>query len=510
MRASIPARFLGNARPTRSVIHCRPLSMTIRTVDARTPQRLRGVTRTAADPLSVEPHRTFGLRAYHAVVNASFSRTATLIALSWILNSAGLRSQEPQPEIHEHVAVTAPLLTPPRDASGTAWLPDATPMYGVHREWRGWELRVNGALFAQALLEPADRHRTGGAQTRQVTSTNWGMIMARRSVAGGRLGLRTMVSAEPWTVSRCGSLNFLAVGERCAGDTVHDRQQPHDLVMELAGDYERRLQGEWKWQLYAGIAGEPALGPVGYPHRTSAAGNPTAPLTHHWLDSTHVSFGVITAGVRNRRLKVESSVFNGREADESRVDLDLGSLDSASARVSFLPTERWALQISAARLRVATSDFPFKGQTANTRATASATYHRPFGANGIWATMGAYGVNHARERVALGVLDASSQAGLLETTATFSGRHSVFARVEYAGMPAHHLHAHEYSLSIVPVGKLQAGYVVHLKATKGLVPGIGGAMALNLLAPQLAPRYGGRTAWGTTLFLAIQTARHEM
>lgn len=421
-------------------------------------------------------------------------------------------AQEPQrpPDVHEHVAVTAPLLTPTRDASGTGWLPDATPMYGVHREWQGWELRLNGAVFAQMIFEPNDRHRTGGPGTRQVSSVNWGMIMARRSVAGGRFGVRTMLSAEPWTVSRCGSLNFLAVGEVCGGDTVHDRQQPHDLVMELAVDYERRLRGDWLWQIYAGVAGEPALGPPGYPHRASAIANPSGPLTHHWLDSTHVTFGVITGGVRNQRWKLEASMFHGREPDESRVDLNLGGFDSASARVSFLPTDRWALQMSAARLRVATSDFPFPNQPADTRATVSAAYHRPFGTSGIWATTAAYGANHAQERVTLGVFHGTSGAGLLESSATFSDRHTLFARGEFGGMPAHHLHAHEYSLLIVPIGKVQAGYVRHLKAMRGLVPGIGATGALSVVARELVPRYSGRVAPTLSVFFTLQAARHQM
>jgi hypothetical protein len=34
-------------------------------------------------------------------------------------------------------------------------------------------------------------------------------------------------------------LNQLATGETCEGDTIHDRQHPHDLFMELAGEYDR-------------------------------------------------------------------------------------------------------------------------------------------------------------------------------------------------------------------------------------------------------------------------------
>ena len=87
-------------------------------------------------------------------VTAALYRFAACIGCGLLLFSAALSAQEPQPppEVHEHVAVTAPLLTPTRDASGTGWLPDATPMYGVHREWNGWEVRLNGAMFVQALF----------------------------------------------------------------------------------------------------------------------------------------------------------------------------------------------------------------------------------------------------------------------------------------------------------------------------------------------------------------------
>lgn len=431
--------------------------------------------------------------------------------LAWPTGVSAQQTQPAQPaDVHEHVAVTAPLLTLTREASGTAWLPTATPMYGVHRPWRGWDLRLDGVVFVEALYEPRDRHRTGGAGTRQAAGINWGMAMARRNLAGGRFGVRTMFSAEPWTVRGCGALNLLATGEVCDGDTVHDRQQPHDLFMELATDYERALRGQWKWQVYAGLAGEPALGPPGYPHRASAIANPIRPVAHHWLDSTHVTFGVVTLAVHNQRWKVEASTFNGREPDERRVDLDLGTFDSAAGRLSFLPTERLAFQVSAARMRDVGTDFPFPSQSPVVRATASAVYHVPLGASGIWATTLAYGANHARERVSGGILDATSHAALLESSVTVGGRHSLFGRAEVGGMPAHHLHAHEYSRSVFAIGKVQVGYVRHLRATKGLVPGIGGTVALSLLSPELAPRYSGRTAPSFAMFFSLQAARHQM
>jgi hypothetical protein len=336
------------------------------------------------------------------------------------------------------------------------------------------------------------------------------MFSARRTVAEGRFGIRTMFSAEPWTVSRCGTLSLLATGEVCEGDTIHDRQQPHDLFMELAVDYDHALRGEWRWQVYAGLAGEPALGPPGYPHRASAMGNPIGPITHHWLDYTHVTFGLVTLGVNNRRWKVETSVFNGRDADESRVDLDLGGFDSIAARLSFLPTDRLALQVSAARLREARTDLIVSSQDPVTLVTASAAYHVPLRANGIWATTLAFGANHAREFVAGSILDATSSAALLESRITFAERHTLFARGEIVDMPAHHLHAHEYSTLLFAVGKVDFGYARHFSPRKGLVPGIGGAIGASLIPPALAPRYSGRVAPSAVVFVNVRPARHAM
>jgi hypothetical protein len=172
--------------------------------------------------------------------------------------------------------------------------------------------------------------------------------------------------------------------------------------------------------------------------------------------------------------------------------------------LSFLPTDRLALQVSAGRLREATTDFPFPSQPPVSRATASAMYHVPLGPTGLWATTLAVGATHAREVVSGGILDATSMGALLESSLTVADRHTVFGRAEIGRMPAHHLHAHEYSQS------LQAGYVRHLPTTAGLVAGIGGSVALSLLPPELAPRYFGRVAPSFALFLNLRPARHEM
>ena len=255
-------------------------------------------------------------------------------------------------------------------------------MSGVHRVWGRWEAMFHGIVFVEFLVEPGDRHRTGGFSTHQVGSANWFMTAARRRLSSGWIGVRGMVSLEPWTLEDCGYISFLATGETCDRDTIHDRQHPHDAVMELAAEYDRPLGGSLRWQVYGGLAGEPALGPPGFPHRLSAQLNPIAPIAHHWLDSSHVTFGLVTTGIYRRTWKAEVSAFNGREPDEHRADLDLGPLDSLSARLSVAPGAQVVMQVSAAHLEEAEFEFPPQPRTDVDRVTASATVHRPLSDGG--------------------------------------------------------------------------------------------------------------------------------
>jgi hypothetical protein len=432
-----------------------------------------------------------------------------VILLGAVAPAASQVTHEPAPPPAQHQHPAAPVgmadMFPAREASGTAWLPDFTPMYGLHRQAGGWWLMLHWNVFAQYLFESGDDHRSGS----QGGSINWVMAMARRPAGSGRLGFRLMLSADPWTLGGCGYPNLLATGEMCDGDTIHDRQHPHDLFMELAADYDRPITPTLRWQLYAGLAGEPALGPAAFPHRLSSMSNPIAPITHHWLDSTHISFGVITTGIHAQHWKAEVSVFNGREPDENRGDFDFAAPDSVAGRFTWLPTKRLALQFSMAHLEEAEEEFAPDPRTDVDRATASVTYHRPAGANGSWASVLAWGMNSHVEVVPGDRLDLTTHALLLESTYSRS-RHSIFGRFEVVGKPAHDLHAHEFITRVFTVGKLQAGYELTLPAWRGLVPGIGGTVSASLVPQELAVRYEGRVAPGFGVFVSLRPSRHFM
>lgn len=393
-----------------------------------------------------------------------------------------------------------------REASGTAWLPDATPMFGSRLSLGGWEVMFHGNVFGQFLYESGETHRTA----RQAGSINWLMAMARRSAGSGRVGLRAMVSAEPFTIRGCGYPNLLATGELCKGDNIHDRQHPHDLLMELAAEYERPLAGDTRWSLYAGLAGEPAIGPPAFPHRLSALPNPIAPISHHWLDSTHVTFGVITTGVSSRRWRAEASVFNGREPDEHRLGLDLAKLDSYSARIALMPAGSVALQVSAAHLEEGEAGVGSQPRIDVERITASVSYHRNLASHdGVWATTIAYGQNKEPGHFPRNI-PIRTHALMIESSITSSGPHSFFGRFDIGEKPADDLHVHEFEEAIFTVAKLQGGYVRTVGTWKGWRVGIGGTVSASIVPPLLAPRYEGRVAPGAGAFLNFAPPRHRM
>lgn len=408
-----------------------------------------------------------------------------------------------QPAAPEHDMAKMVTLFPARAASGTSWQPDVTPMNAFHRDIGGWSFMGHANIFGQFLYESGEVHRT----SHQAGSINWFMGMLRRPAGAGRFGVRAMMSLEPWTIGGCGYPDLLATGEVCDGDTIHDLQHPHDLFMELAADYERPLGGSVRLQVYGGLAGEPALGPTAFPHRMSAFGNPIAPITHHWLDATHITFGVVTAGVSGQRWKVEGSAFNGREPDESRTNLDLAALDSTSVRVSLLPTNRWALQISAGHLREAEAGLDDQAPHDVDRVTASAVYHRPRQEKGFWSSTIAYGVNREAS-IRVGLPEQTTHAVLLETAiASSDAVHTWFGRLDIVGKPGHDLHVHEDEDAIFTVAKLQIGYLRQFAVVNGWAAGFGGHVNLSLVPPALAPRYGGRVAPGVGVFLNLTPSR---
>ncbi|MBI4408219.1 MAG: hypothetical protein HY561_00840 [Gemmatimonadetes bacterium] len=385
-----------------------------------------------------------------------------------------------------------------RTGSGTAWQPDLSPMYGRHLRAGAWSPMVHGSVFLQYV-------DAGGRRgDEQLGATTWFMGMAKRRFAGGELGVRGMFSLDPLTVGTCGYPLLLATGETCEGEALHDRQHPHDLLMEITAEYARELAPGLALTLYGGPAAEPALGPVAFPHRLSALANPLAPIGHHWQDATHIAFGVVTAGVFGRAWKLEGSVFNGREPDEARYDLDLNGLDSYSGRIWWLPSERVAFQVSLGHLEEAEVDVDVGGRRDVDRTTASLTYHHPVSRGGLWATTLVWGRN--REQ------DERTHSALVETSLNLQEQHLFFARGEIVQKPAGDLDVSDAGGFTVDrrftVGSGSLGYMRQI-GIGGLVGGIGARAGLAFVPDALESFYGSQP-FGFVVFAHLRPAPMRM
>jgi len=295
--------------------------------------------------------------------------------------------------------------------SGTSLLPSSTPGYMWH-----W-MKSDWLIMAHGDLKIGFNHQGGPRGVNKAESQNWFMLMAERKAGPGRLMLRGMLSAEPMTTPRRGFPELFQTGETFKGRPIIDAQHPHDLFMELAAAYNIRLSEQVSLNFYGGPVGEPALGPVAFMHRMSAAENPAAPLGHHWQDSTHIAHGVLTAGVTAWRFRFESSLFRGAEPDENRKDIELGKLDSWSGRIWFTPTPDWSIQYSFGHLVNPEAVSPGNLD----RMTGSISYNRSW-IDGNWATSLIWGRNHERH--------GNSNAYLLESNVNLLDKNYLYTRLE--------------------------------------------------------------------------------
>jgi hypothetical protein len=355
-----------------------------------------------------------------------------------------------------------------RDASGTSWQPDLASHQGLHAMMDDWMLMGHALLWGIYDTQSGPR----GADKTFLA----GMLMgeARRDFSSAdTLNLRAMLSPDP-LMGPSGYPLLLATGETANGVTpLIDRQHPHDLVMELSATWSHRFSTDNAAFLYAGDPGEPALGPTAFMHRASAMDIPDAPITHHWLDSTHITYGVVTGGFVHDDWKIELSQFTGREPDQNRYDFDPIRLDSTAVRLSWNPDAHWSLQTSWGHLE---SPEQLEPAINENRTTASATYVTQFGGGSLATTL-AWGVKQLSTGVNLNGV-------LLEGEYKPSDPWTIFARAEWEQN-----NELESSAAIACVGEITIGGIHDWQVAEHLKLGAGALYAFDLV-PSLVPSYG--------------------
>ena len=380
-----------------------------------------------------------------------------------------------------------------REGSGTSWMPDSSPVFAHHFMAGDWMLMLHYA----ATLGYDDQWSDRGS--RRLTSTNWVMGMAAHPLLGGQVTFRTMLSAEPATAG--GELQLpllLQSGETYGGQPLHDRQHPHDLFMEVAAIYRRPIADLFGIELYGALSGEPALGPTAFMHRASAMNNPFPPIGHHWQDSTHISFGVLTAGVYNRWVKLEGSIFHGREPDENRWDFDFGALDSWSGRLSVNPTQQTSFQVSYGYVNSPEAAQP---QENLHRVTASGSYSAPMLSDGNVALTALWGRNVEAGH--------SSDSALVEANLDLDGKNVPFVRFEYVQKLGHDLVLPGDPDAKYDVFQGSFGYV-HRFTGGPVVPVIGISVDIGIVPASIEAQYGTRTPVGAFVFIGLQPPKMSL
>lgn len=367
--------------------------------------------------------------------------------------------------------------------SGTSRLPGAEGgMHGLHLASGDWMVMLHGYVWGAYTDQSGPRGRD------EAFVTSMAMIEAQRDLGGARLTLRSMLSLEPLMGAK-GYPSLLATGETANGMTsLVDRQHPHDLFMELAARVDVPLGKGITGFVYGGPVAEPALGPSAFMHRRSAKYLPLAPITHHWFDSTHITYGVVTTGLNGDHWQIEGSAFRGREPDQHRWDIETPKLDSWSVRATWNPSPYWSAQASYGRLK---SPEALEPDVDEARTTASVQYAR-----GGFSALAGFAVKNR-------LPGRSLTAWLGEANWDIDDHHSVFGRVENLTNdelfpdPQDPFHDRPFRVT-----RAELGYAYRLKLIGPLEAAIGGSGFLIAKPAALDAAYGKSPA-GWTGFVKL-------
>jgi hypothetical protein len=393
--------------------------------------------------------------------------------------------------------------------SGTSWLPDSSLVPMFHASIGGWSVMAHGALFAQYDTQTTIH---GG---RQFGLVDWEMANALRAVGPGVIGVTLGTSLESFVDGPRGYPELLQSGGAYQGARISNRQHPHPALMQLSLEYDQTVTREVALQAYAAAVGEPAIGPVAFTHRPSAADDPFAPLAHHWEDATHDENGVVTAGLYTGRVKIEGSAFNARESEtgENLPDYSGGRLDSYSGRLSVAATDRVVLSAWTGYLF---DHDPLDPGTGMQRYGASVLSALRGLNGGAWSTALVWGldVHHhgAREHVhdPTAVAPAHHLGGsvLLETTLDLGSKSAVFGRLEQVQKTADDLGflggdlSQSFTIRELTIGVARDLFV----GERGRV-GVGARAMAARVPESLRLAYGTLTPAGGAVYLTLKPPR---
>lgn len=377
-----------------------------------------------------------------------------------------------------------------RNGSGTAWMPDATPMFGYMAHSGSWMFMFHGNIFLRYTSQDVTKEGSRGAS--KFDAPNWFMVMGQSKVGNsGLFGFSGMFSLDPITEGGEGYPLLFQSGETWEGKPLVDRQHPHNFFSELSVGYTQSFSKKTDLNIYLGYPGEPAIGPVAFMHRLSASFNPDSPLGHHWQDATHITFGVATLGFRYDKVKLEGSIFTGREPSEERYGFDKPKFDSYSMRLNFNPSSEFATQVSYGFIKSPESSHPDEDVK---KTTASVIHTKKLGGNSFVASSLVFGMND-------GGGDHKENSVLLESAYSFN-RNAVYGRFEWVEKSGEELLIEDAHDEIYSINALTLGYSRELYEFSNTVISAGIQGSMYFPDKRLEPIYG-KTPLSAEIYLRL-------
>jgi hypothetical protein len=445
---------------------------------------------------------------HHHVDTVSAKKPKTAQPVKKPVKKDTVKTQQPvmhhaQHEHDDHDAMPMPShaysrnLPMNRNASGTAWNPDASPMYMWMKPGGKTDWMFHGNIFLR--YTNTDIFNTDKRGDSRISAPNWFMAMMNRKVGQkGLLNATAMISLDRLTEGGNGYPLLFQSGETFEGRRLVDRQHPHDLFTALSIGYTQMLNKDMDIFGYIGYPGEPALGAPAFMHRLSSMNDPDAPLGHHWQDATHITFGVATLGFRYKNFKIEGSSFTGREPDEDRYNFDKARFDSYSYRVSYNIGSSWAFQFSQGFIHAPEVLEPGIDVT---RTTASALFAKQLNNERHFTAALVWGLNDKGE-------DHKEHSLLLEENYQF-GKNALFSRYEFIQKSAEELDLeNELGHVTSDIHVFSVGYNRRLMQGKGIELLAGTKATLNFPAEELKPIYGNKPV-GFQLYLQVRPSLHR-
>jgi len=372
-------------------------------------------------------------------------------------------------------------------ASGTSSNPASWPMPMVMTHFGSWNTTFMGAAFVVNTQQSEPR---GGDK---LYSPNWFMASAEHRVgASGAFAFNLMLSLDPATITGERYPLLFQTGESAYGKPLVDAQHPHNFIMGLGFHYAHQLGQDTTVDVYFAPVGDPALGPVAYPHRASAMELPQAPISHHWQDATHLADEVLTVGISHKKVRLEASGFYGSEPGENRWIIQGGPINSWASRFWFFPTKNWAAQVSVGR--IAHPEALEAGD--QVRATASVAYSKPL-ADGSWSSTLIWGRNHST------ATHRNLNSYVAESVLPVQHGNFVTGRIElvdkdelFAGQPDMEARLDALSGSTFRVGAYTIGYTRDVNLFRFVETGIGANFSSYSLPSAIKPYYGSHPIGG--------------